>query len=196
MPNPFDHGFFTEIDLCNSGFKKLGQNIQIDKTCTIFGLENIEIGDNVRIDAYTSIIAAKGGSLRLGSHIHIGAYCLLSARGGVVLEDFSGLSQGVRIYSCTDDYSGQYLTNSTVPEKYTGVISGPVELGRHVIIGSGTVILPKVTIGEGCSVGALSLVTKSLGEWGVYFGTPVKRLKDRSKNLLIKESAFLNEIGR
>ena len=42
-------------------------------------------------------------------------------------------------------------------------------------------------IGEGTSVGALSLVSKPLDEWGVYFGSPAKRLKARSKKLLDME---------
>lgn len=182
--NPFDPGYYSEDDLKDAGFKTIGHNVQISKTCTIIGLENIEIGNNVRIDGYCSIIAAGSGWLKLGSFIHIGGYCLLSAGDGIQMEDFSGISQGTRIYSRTDDYGGEYLTNPTVPEKYTGVIRGTVTLGRHVIIGSGSVILPKVTIGEGTSVGALSLVKNSLEPWGVFFGSPVKRLKDRSKRLL------------
>jgi acetyltransferase-like isoleucine patch superfamily enzyme len=193
MKNPFDHGFYSENDLKNIGFKKLGKNVLIDKTCAIFGLNNIEIGDNVRIDAYTSINASNNGMLRLGSYIHIGSYCLISARGGVELGDFSGLSQGVRIYSCNDDYSGDSLTNPMVPEKYTNVTIGKVEIGRHAILGSGCVVLPNVIIGCGCSVGALSLITRNLDEWGVYFGIPARRLKDRSKKLLEKEAALLKE---
>ena len=107
--------------------------------------------------------------------------------------DFSGLSQGVRIYSGTDDYSGQALTNPTVPHQYLNVHIAPVRLGRHVIIGSGSVILPGVTIGEGSAVGALSLVTKSLDDWGIYSGVPVKRLKSRSRKLLELENDLLNK---
>ena len=112
------------------------------------------------------------------------------------MSDFSGLSQGVRIYTRTDDYSGKALTNPTIPEEFTGVKSGEVNLGRHVIIGSGSVILPRVSIGEGSSVGALSLVTKSLDSWGVFFGCPAKRLKDRSKHLLEMEAELMQEVAR
>ena len=190
--NPFDPGYYTEHDLQDAGFKALGHNVRIAKNCTIIGLENIEIGNNVRIDGYCSLIAA-GGSLRLGSYIHIGGYCFLSAGDGIELQDFSGLSQGVRVYTRTDDYSGSHLTNPTVPARYTGVSHGAVTLGRHVIVGTGTVILPKVTIGEGSSVGALSLVMKNLAPWGVYFGIPAKRLKDRSKVLLNLEQQLIAE---
>lgn len=188
----FNTGYYTENDLKDVGFKALGCNVKIAKDNTIVGLENISIGDNVRIDSYCVIIAA-GGWLDLGSHIHLGGLCYLSAGSGIRMEDFSGLSQGVRIYSQTDDYSGKYLTNPTIPEKYTGVTKGTVVLERHVIIGSGTVILPKVTIGEGSSIGALSLVSKNLEPWGVYFGCPAKRLKDRSKRLLELEAALNKE---
>lgn len=191
--NLFDPGYFDECDLKESGFKKLGNNVCIAKTCTIIGLENIAIGSNVRIDGYCTIIATGRGSLTLGSFIHIGAYCSLLAGHSIQMADFSGLSQGVRVYSRTDDYSGRHLTNPTVPTQFTGVKEGPVRLERHVIIGSGSVILPDVTIGEGSAVGALSLVTKSLESWGVYFGSPVKRLKHRSRRLLSLEEQMLND---
>ena len=92
-----------------------------------------------------------------------------------MLSVFSGLSQSVRIYSSSDDYSGKSLTNPTVPKKYLNVKIKPVVIGRHVVIGSGSVVLPGANIGNGSSVGALSLVTKSLEEWGIYLGTPAKK---------------------
>lgn len=191
--NPFQTGFYNEKDLAHAGFKSLGVNVQIAKNCTIAGLDNISIGNHVRIDAGCTIFATGGGWLHLGSHIHIGGGCHLSAGDGIRMDDFSGLSQGVRIYSRTDDYSGRYLTNPTVPARYTGAKGGPVHLGRHALIGAGSVILPNLTIGDGCSVGALSLVTKSLDPWGVYFGAPAKRLKGRSKALLQLEEQLLRE---
>lgn len=183
----FNEGYYNEDDLRTEGFKSIGKNVQIFKNCTIVGIKNISIGDNVRIDAYCSIFAIGTGYLKLGSYIHIGGYCLLSASDGIIMEDFSGLSQRVSIYSRTDDYSGEYLTNPTVPSAYSGGNHGTVVLKKHVIIGSGSVILPNLTIEEGASVGALSLVIKSLSPWGVYAGSPVKRIRDRSQNLLALE---------
>jgi acetyltransferase-like isoleucine patch superfamily enzyme len=190
----FNPGYYTEHDLQGAGFKSLGRNILIAKNNTIVGVENIEIGNHVRIDGYCALIAG-GGRLSIGSHVHIGGYCFLSAGEGITMEDFSGLSQGVRIYTRTDDYTGRSLTNPTVPEKFKTSTRGPVTLGRHVIIGSGTVILPDLSIGDGSSVGAQSLVTKPLEPWGVYFGSPVKRLKDRSRELLELEAALKREEG-
>ncbi|MEJ5065428.1 acyltransferase [Erwinia sp. MYb375] len=194
--NPFDVGYYTEDELAHFGFKRLGKNISIAKSCNIIGLENISLGDNVRIDGYTTIVASGKGFLNLGSFIHIGGYAFLSAGAGITMNDFSGISQGVKIYSKTDDYSGNFLTNPTVDPDFTQVTSGEVVLGRHAIIGSGTVILPRVTVGEGASVGALSLVTKSLPDWGVYFGAPAKKIKDRKKKLLELEREFLEQFSK
>ena len=191
MNNPFQPGYYGEAELRGFGFKAVGANVSVARNCTIVGLENISLGDNVRIDGYTTIVATGSAHVSIGSYIHIGGYCHLSAGDGIVMEDFSGLSQGVRIYTRTDDYSGTCLTNPTVPERFTTIIRGPVTLSRHVIIGSGTIILPNVTIAEGSSVGALSLVNKSLEPWGVYFGCPARRLKDRSRKLLEMEAELL-----
>lgn len=165
------------------GFKSVGENVQFAMNCTVIGIENISIGNNVRIDGF-STISAHNGFLTLGDYIHIGGYCFLAAGAGIVMEDFSGLSQGVKIYSKSDDYSGEFLTNPTVPSEYTNVKKGTVTLLKHVIIGSGSVILPNVLIREGSAVGALSLVTRSIPAYKIYAGSPAKEIADRKTNLI------------
>lgn len=191
-PNPFNPGYFETAELRSFGFRSVGDSVRVARNSTIIGLCNIELGSNIRIDGGV-VIAAHSGSLTVGDYVHIGGGCYLGCAGGISLSDFSGLSQGVRIYSGTDDYSGRSLTNPTVPHKYLRLKIAPVMLGRHVIIGAGSVILPGVRIGEGSSVGALSLVLKSLDPWGVYFGSPARRIKARNKDLLELEQALLAE---
>ncbi|HHE32654.1 MAG TPA: acyltransferase, partial [Chlorobaculum parvum] len=89
-----------------------------------------------------------------------------------------------------DDYSGNSLTNPTVPDKYKQLKKAPVHLGRHVLIGSGSVVLPGVSIGVGAAVGALSLVSVPLDEWGIYFGSPAKKIQNRSKKILELDELF------
>jgi len=187
----FDPGRYTEKDLAGV-FKRIGRNVTISANCVIIGAENIEIGNNVRIDEFCTLKAV-GGHIRIGSYIHIGGGCALYGRHGIVMEDFTGISAGVRIFTGSDDYSGDHLTNPTVPEKFLRVTTGEVRLRRHVIIGSGSVILPNVEIGEGSAVGSLALVYKSLDPWGIYAGTPVKRLKGRSQRLLELERKLMAE---
>ncbi len=184
--NPFDPGYYSSLELRQMGFARVGENSAISRNCTIIGLENITIGDEVRIDGFTSIIAP-AGRLKIGSHVQIGIGCVLGARGGIELCDFSSLSHGVRILSAIDDFSGRHLTNSTVPDEALGVQAAPVRVGRYVPIGTGSLILPGVDIGEGAAVGAMSVVRTSLAEWTIYSGNPARRVSDRSRHLLSLE---------
>ncbi len=193
MKDLFNPGYFNSEDLIKMGFGKVGNNVQIAKNSTIVGIKNIFLGDDIRIDGYTTIIAANKGKLYIGNNVHIGGYALLSCGDDIVMSDFSGISHGVRIYTSNDDFSGESLTNPTIPKKFTNVKKGKVTLGKHVIVGSGSVILPGVNIGDGSCVGALSLVTNSLEEWGIYFGSPLKRIKKRSQELLKLEKLYLKE---
>jgi galactoside O-acetyltransferase len=191
--NPFDIGYYNETDLLKFGFKSVGSNVKISKNCIIRGLYNISIGDNVIIDAFCSIIATGDCELKIGSFIHIGAYCHLLANAGIEIGDFSGLSQGVKIYSKTDDYSGNSLTNPTIPSKFKTLKRGKVSIGEHTIIGANSVVLPGLNIGDGVAIGALSLVTTNLGPWYIYYGNPLKKGLPRSRKLLSQREIFMEE---
>jgi len=66
-----------------------------------------------------------------------------------------------------------------------------VIVGRHAIIGTGSVILPGVTLEEGVVIGALTLVTKNCESYGVYSGVPAKKIKSRKRNVLEHERRLL-----
>ena len=184
--NPFDRGYYGSDELRGMGFRAVGEDVHVSRNCTIAGLGNIALGSHIRIDDYV-VIAAEGGALAMGDHIHVGAGSYLGAGGSITLADFSNLSQGVRIYSKSDDFSGNHMTNPTVPAELLGVKTAPVRLGRHCIVGSGSVILPGCELPEGVAVGALSLVTRSLEPWTIYAGVPVRALRARSGDALALE---------
>jgi galactoside O-acetyltransferase len=187
MMERFNPGYYNEQQLSEAGLQSVGKNVLVAKNCTIVGLENMSIGDNVRIDGFTTLIAAGEGYLHIGSYVHIGGYSAIFAGAGVTMDDFSGLSQGVKIYSKSDDYSGAFMTNPTVPAHLTNVQSGAVVIGRHAIVGSQSIIMPSVSLNEGTAVGANSLVMKSTEEWSIYFGSPAKKIKNRKRNPLLLE---------
>jgi len=190
----FESGYYCTEELKQAGFKSLGENVLIAKNCTIVNPQNISIGSNVRIDGYCSLIAGEISGISIGSFVHIGSYCFLSGGESIIMDDFSALSQSVKIYTRSDDYTGETLTNPTVPLQYKNITSGSVHIQKHCLIGSGCVILPNVIVGEGVSVGALSLLTLNLKPWYVYYGNPVRKLKARSKKLLELESKLVEDI--
>lgn len=173
------------------GFQSVGQNAQISDKASFYGTDKIAIGNNVRIDDFCVLSAGTGGIL-IGNHVHVAVYSSLIGAGLITLSSFSNISARVSIYSSNDDYSGTKMTNPTVPGEYTGVTHADVFLGRHVIVGCGSVILPGVILEEGVAIGALSLINKSCKAFGVYVGNPARRLSERKRDLLEIEKRFLS----
>lgn len=180
---------YTLEELQAIGFADFGDNVQISRKASFYGVSRISIGNNVRIDDFCVLSAGQGG-IKLGDYIHIAVYSSIIGAGQVTLHDYCNISSRVSIYSSSDDYSGMFMTNPMVDEQFTQVYSAPVNLEPHVIIGSGSVVLPGVTLAEGVAIGALSLVTKSLPAWGIYAGQPVKLIKPRSNALLSVAEKF------
>ena len=86
------------------------------------------------------------------------------------------------------------MTNPTVPDEYKHELKSLVRVGRHCIVGTGSVILPGVVLAEGTSVGALSLINKSTQPWSIYAGRPARRVKSRSQDLLSMEKSYLDTL--
>lgn len=182
------HSFLTNDELDLVGFKRLGRNVSISRKSSFYLPHMIEIGDNVRVDDYCVI--SGGAGLQIGCNVHVGAFSAIYGGAGVTLGDFSGLSARVSIYSESDDYSGDYMTNPTVPRQYRQCHSAPVAIGRHAVVGVNATVMPGVIIGEGAAVGAHSFVTQSCDPWTIYFGSPARKLKQRSRRLLSLEQAL------
>lgn len=173
--------FYSEEELAEIGFAKYGVNVLISNKTSIYNPSKISIGSNVRIDDFCVLSAGEGG-IEIGDYIHIAVFCSLIGVGKISLADFSGLSSRVSIYSSNDDYSGEHLTNPMVPNLYTGVEHANVSMGKHAIVGSGSVILPGVILEEGVAIAALSLVSKSCSAFGIYSGN--RRIAERKRQLL------------
>lgn len=181
-------GYYTEQELKKLGIQ-FGENVLISSKVSIYG-KNIQIGNNVRIDDFCILT----GDIKIGSFVHIAAFSLLSGSSGIVLEDFVNLSSRVSIFSQSDDYSGEYMTNPMVACTYTNVMKGEIVIKKHVIIGAGSVVLPQTTLYDGTAIGALSLVNKDTDAWSIYAGVPAKKIKTRKQNVLDLEKKFVTSI--
>lgn len=180
--------YLTEKQLTKIGFKRLGKEVRIsDKSC-IYDAHEMEIGDFTRIDDFCIV----SGKVQIGSYCHVTPMCLLAGgEKGIFISDFCTLAYGVKIFSQTDDYSGETMVNSLIPKKFKREKIETVRLEQHVIVGTNSVIMPGVTIKEGCSIGAMTLIDKNTLPWGIYVGAPARRMRDRKRDLLKLKDQFL-----
>lgn len=185
-----EYRHYAPEELATIGFAEFGEDLLIDRSVRFYNPELLHIGSRVRIDAYSVLSAGREG-IFIGSYVHLAVGVTLLGNARIDIESFCGLSARVSIFSSNDDYSGGWLTNPTIPDRFRHVTSAPVMLRRHTIIGSGTVVLPGVTIGLGASVGALSLVNKSVPDFMVVTGNPIRKVGFRDRSILDKEAEFL-----
>jgi acetyltransferase-like isoleucine patch superfamily enzyme len=100
-------------------------------------------------------------NFKLGRETDIGAFVYIQAKSGVVIEE------GVQIGSHCSIYS-----ESTIDIK-----KGKIILKKNCKIGTHSVIMPGVTVGENSVVGAFSFVTKDIPANVLAFGVPAKVIK-------------------
>ncbi|MDR2407380.1 MAG: acyltransferase, partial [Bacteroidales bacterium] len=92
------------------------------------------------------------------------------------------LSPRTTLFTEIDDFVGPYLIGSMVENDFRNIKEGQIYICKFAQIGANSIVFPNLTISEGATVGALSLVNKSLEKWSVYAGTPAIKIKNRSRH--------------
>ena len=164
-------------------FKKMGQGVLIGTNVETVMPNQIEVADYVFIDHHVSL-NAMAGSIKVGRRVHIAPYAIITGTGGVDIGDYAGVGAFVRIYSHSEaPIDGKRMSGPMIPESMKGMITAPVVLGKDSLVGTGAVILPGVTLGEGAIVAANSFVpaNKKLPPYTIWAGVPVKLVGLRKK---------------
>ena len=176
-----ENSFLNKKELEALGLKSFGTNVLISKKASLYNTNQISIGNNVRIDDYCIL----SGKIKLENNIHISAGTYLYGGDvGIEMKDYSGISSRSAVYAISDDFSGEYLTNSMVDDTYRNVAKKSILIDRYAMIGTNVTIMPGANIAEGCAIGAMSFVREETKPWGIYVGIPCRRIKDRSKQML------------
>jgi acetyltransferase-like isoleucine patch superfamily enzyme len=181
--------WLTDEQLIQKSFKRLGRNVKISDKAALYNTELWDVGDNVRIDDFCVV----SGKVSFGRNVHIAIFCnIAGGTEGITFDDFSGVAYGCHVFSQSDDYTGKTLSNPTVPAEYKKERKEKIHIGRHCIVGANSIIFPGVVMADGCSLGAMSMLTKSTEPWTMYFGIPAKKLKSRKKDMLALEKRYLD----
>ncbi len=184
--------YYSEEELRRLGLREYGKEVYISRNCSIYNPDKIKLGSHIRIDDFTIL----SGNIEFYDYIHIAVYTsLFAGNSKIILDSYSGISSRTAIYAESDDYSGEFMTNPMVPEKYRRIQSGEVMIGKHVVIGTGSTILPGVSVGEGASVGAMSLINHNIEPWTINVGIPCRKVKERSRKLLEYEQRLMEDLA-
>ncbi|HOO71331.1 MAG TPA: acyltransferase [Spirochaetota bacterium] len=162
--------------------RKKIRGVRIYRPVKISGINNIEFGNNIIIDSFCYIYANK--QMKIGNNVHLASFVFINGADILEIGDFAGIFQGVKIYTSNDDFKGCGFGNPTIDDKYRNTYRAPIIIGRFSVIGANSVVLPGVTIGEGASVGACSVVTRNLDPWGIYIGN--EKVGERNRDAVLQ----------
>ncbi len=121
------------------------------------------------------IVWLNGDRIELGDRVAFNYGCYVNGFGGLVIGDGAEFGPYTMIHTANHNSDDAYR-----PATAQGWRDDPpMEIGRNCWIGMGTCLLPGVRIGEGCIVGAGSVVTKDVEPFTVAVGNPARPIRTR-----------------
>lgn len=159
-------------------YAECGAKVTIYPQVVVVNPQNMHLKSNIIVSEFCWLHA--GLKTIIGNYIHISYFSSIAGGGFCMLEDFVGLSAGVRLITGSELVKGEGLTNPTIPPEFRAVTRSFVHLQRHAFLASDVVVHPGVTIGEGAVVGSNSVVTRDIEPWTINAGAPAKPLSKRS----------------
>jgi acetyltransferase-like isoleucine patch superfamily enzyme len=165
--------------LLSSQFKEFGAGARISPPFRFYGLNQMSLGKGVMInrDCWIQTIPVgdqkNEAKLVIGSYAGIGMGAHISAARRVLIEEYVFLARNVHIADHTHAFE-----NIDMPIAKQGINHiAPVTIGRETWLGQNVVVLPGVTIGKHCVIGANSVVNSSVPDYSVAVGAPARVAK-------------------
>jgi acetyltransferase-like isoleucine patch superfamily enzyme len=131
----------------------------------------VRMGSDIVLKPGVEVLAPK--NLTIGSHLHIGRNVHLDSRGGLTIGDNVNISDDVAIWTAEHDIQSPEFVMTT----------GRVVVGARVWLAFRCIVMPGVTLGEGCVVASAAVVTKDVPPFTVVAGIPAKVIGSRSSEL-------------
>lgn len=158
--------------------KYCGENVKLYPLAKIVRAENIEIDDNSRIFDFAYVDGL--GPIKIGKYSFVTWQCIIEGGAKCTIGDRCFVGPGTKLLTSTYKFNG-YYTNEFLPEETRGTDYGDIVLENDSYIGANSVIMPGVTVGEGAVVGSNAFVNKDLEPWGIYVGSPARKVGERQK---------------
>src|SRR5665213_3656983 len=162
--------------LVSGQFAEMGARTRISPPFRFYGLNQMSLGDEVMInsDCWLQTIPGHGDEcstkLIIKAHAGIGMGAHIAAAKQIVIEEYVLLGRNVHISDHAHAFEDIKIP---IMQQDIGSIA-PVSIGRGTWLGQNVVVLPGVTIGRHCVIGANSVVKSSIPDFSVAVGAPAR----------------------
>jgi galactoside O-acetyltransferase len=161
-----------------SKLKSCGEGVKIYPMAKIAFPDKVVLGAHTKVRDFAFIFAGEG--LIVGEYTDIQPHTVVWGGGLTIIGDRVSTGPGTVFLSATYSHAPGLRMVDGLPEGAAIAIGGRLEIGNDVYIGARSVIMP-VKIGEGAVIGAGSFVNKDCEPYGIYVGSPAKKIGEREK---------------
>jgi acetyltransferase-like isoleucine patch superfamily enzyme len=158
--------------------RSYGEGVKIYPMAKIAFPHVVDIGNHSKVRDFAFIFAGEG--VKIGEYTDIQPHTIIWGGGLTIIGDRVSTGPGTVFLSATYSHAPGLKMVDGMGEGETKTLGGRVEIGNDVYIGARSTIMP-ITIGEGCVIGAGSFVNKNCDPWGIYVGSPARRIGERQK---------------
>lgn len=164
-------------DLVRNKLKRCDDGVKIYPLAKLCKPEVIELKNFCRIRDFSFIWGGQG--VVIGEYSDIQPHVVVWGGGDLKIGDYVSVGVGTVILTATYDYRAPKMVDGLPNE--TKTLFGTVIIEDNCYIGAHCTIMPNVKIAEGSVIGANSLVLKDTEPFGIYVGSPCKKIGNRPK---------------
>lgn len=158
--------------------KSCGEGVKIYPMAKIAFPHVVELGNHCKIRDFAFIFAGEG--LKIGEYTDVQPHTIIWGGGLTIIGDRVSTGPGTVFLSATYSHAAGLKMVDGLEKGATKTLGGKLVVGNDVYIGARSVIMP-VTIGDGAVIGAGSFVNKDVEPWGIYVGSPAKKIGERPR---------------
>lgn len=172
------------INLANSERIFIGDNVNFGRGCTLYAITNYPT-QKMSSSKYKQKIQIFNPLLKIGNNVTATSNVMISAVKEIIIEDDVMLASNIFIGDHQHGYDNPYI-----PYKYQPIFRiEPIKIKKGCWIGNNCIIMPGVTIGKYSIIGANSVVTYSIPDQSIAYGSPakvIKRWDEMKKKWMVK----------
>ena len=176
------NGYLTGLefmgDNIRSKLKYCGEGVRLYPLCKMIHAESASLDNEAKI--LDNVFIDAGKEFIMGKYSMITWFTLIEGGGKTYICDRVFVGPGSKILNSTYKLNGYYAME-WMPEGCNEIEYGDIFIEDDAYLGANSTILPGITIHEGAVVGANTLVNKDLESWGIYVGTPCRKIGERKK---------------
>jgi len=159
--------------------KKCGVDVRIYPLAKICKPEVIELDDYCRIRDFVFIWPGIG--VRIGKYTDMQPHSVIWGGGEIVIGDYVSVAPGTVLLTAVYSHTEGLRMVDGLPEGNTHALYGKIVIENDVYVGANSTLMPNITVGEGAIIGAGSFVNKDVERWGIYVGSPARKIGKRPK---------------